>query len=525
MAGFDNDVLYADNVDFTGSFPVSGQINQDGELLVGSTVAPFIRAYVPTGSNNVNITTGAGTLDFSLSGPPSATSLTNHGIVIGQGTSAVTTTTAGSSGQVLMSSGGSANPNWSTATFPISVGNVGTILRSDGTNWVATTATYPDTTTISQILYSSSANVISGLSTANNSILVTSATGVPSLGTSLLNDFTFTSATAGATRTLTISNTDNTNAASTALLQVTTGGASAGDPFHTFTVTGATSWSQGIDNSVSDNFVLAASTALGTTNVMSATTGGAVSFVLGNVDITKSSSGATVSTTVSNTSNTASSNALQQVTVAGTSAGDAFTTYTVSGTTNWSIGVDNSATTPSADPFVIAASTSLGTTNIMAAATTGEINYPLQPAFLAYLANQAANKTGAGTTYTLGTDALTELYDQNSDFNTNGTFTAPVTGKYFLQCKMRVGGITAAMTLGLLVLVTTARSYQFEGGGPGATKNGSNTLDFMINQLADMTAGDTATITIKLSNGAGDVADIDGNVSPEVTWYSGYLVC
>lgn len=47
------------------------------------------------------------------------------------------------------------------------------------------TVTHPATTTINQILYSSAANVISGLATANSSVLVTSAGGVPSLSTAL----------------------------------------------------------------------------------------------------------------------------------------------------------------------------------------------------------------------------------------------------------------------------------------------------------------------------------------------------
>lgn len=43
------------------------------------------------------------------------------------------------------------------------------------------TAVYPATTTINQLLYSSSANTITGLSTANNAALITSSSGVPSL--------------------------------------------------------------------------------------------------------------------------------------------------------------------------------------------------------------------------------------------------------------------------------------------------------------------------------------------------------
>jgi len=47
------------------------------------------------------------------------------------------------------------------------------------------TVTHPATTTINQILYSSAANVISGLATLNSGVLVTSAGGVPSISTTL----------------------------------------------------------------------------------------------------------------------------------------------------------------------------------------------------------------------------------------------------------------------------------------------------------------------------------------------------
>lgn len=62
----------------------------------------------------------------------------------------------GSAGQVYQSSGAGSNPSYSTAT-------------------------YPSTSTANQILYSSSSNVISGLSTANNGALITNSSGVPSI--------------------------------------------------------------------------------------------------------------------------------------------------------------------------------------------------------------------------------------------------------------------------------------------------------------------------------------------------------
>lgn len=64
-----NDIMYADNVDFTGSSPESRQITTDGELLIGSTAAPNIRtgtltspgATVTIGYSSPNITLEAGT--------------------------------------------------------------------------------------------------------------------------------------------------------------------------------------------------------------------------------------------------------------------------------------------------------------------------------------------------------------------------------------------------------------------------------------------------------------------------------
>lgn len=64
--------------------------------------------------------------------------------------------------------------------IPVTVGATGTILRSNGTAWVATTSTFADTYAVSTLLFASGANVVSGLATANSAMLRTSSTGVPS---------------------------------------------------------------------------------------------------------------------------------------------------------------------------------------------------------------------------------------------------------------------------------------------------------------------------------------------------------
>jgi hypothetical protein len=168
-------------------------------------------------------------------GGTAATDLTINTVLVGGGAS-VNFVGPGSAGQLLKSSGSGAPPVYTTATFPATATGTGTILRADGTNWVATTATYPATTTVSQLLYSSSTNVIGGLTTANNGLLVTSNTGVPSVlggpgaagkvlqsNTAAAPSFSTATYPSTATGTGTILRADGTNwAATTATYPATT---------------------------------------------------------------------------------------------------------------------------------------------------------------------------------------------------------------------------------------------------------------------------------------------------------------
>lgn len=66
-----------------------------------------------------------------------------------------------------------------TTGYPAPGATAGKIIISDGVNWIASTALYPATTTINQILYSSAANTVVGLATTASAVLTTSAGGVP----------------------------------------------------------------------------------------------------------------------------------------------------------------------------------------------------------------------------------------------------------------------------------------------------------------------------------------------------------
>jgi len=114
----------------------------------GGAESPLAGNFNILGTGSITVAGSANTETVQLTG------LTNHALQIGAGTATLTQLGPGTTGQVLQTNT-TANPTWSTAT-------------------------YPSTTTVSQLLYSSSANTVSGLATGNDGVLITSNTGVPS---------------------------------------------------------------------------------------------------------------------------------------------------------------------------------------------------------------------------------------------------------------------------------------------------------------------------------------------------------
>lgn len=144
-----------------------------------------------------------------------------------------------------------------------------------------------------------------------------------------------------------------------------------------------------------------------------------------------------------------------------------------------------------------------------------------QPAFMAFNTVTDTNVTGNGTSYT--TISNSEVFDQNSNYNTGtGTFTAPLTGKYFLVFQLEVTGISA-MTDYDQAIVTSNRQWDSFRVNPTnilvSTAVRSNCCAF-----TDMDAADTATARIILAGGA-LVADVVGDASEVKTGFAGFLVC
>jgi hypothetical protein len=105
-----------------------------------------------TGTAPINVS-AAGVV--SINAPYTTLTASNGGIVYSGATNLAILAGTATAGQMLRS-GASAAPSWSTATWPA-------------------------TTTANQLLYSSAANTVAGLATANGALLNTSASGVPAL--------------------------------------------------------------------------------------------------------------------------------------------------------------------------------------------------------------------------------------------------------------------------------------------------------------------------------------------------------
>ena len=151
---------------------------------------------------------------------------------------------------------------------------------------------------------------------------------------------------------------------------------------------------------------------------------------------------------------------------------------------------------------------------VMSVDGTGAITKPLQPAFLA-MPNAVQDNVAEGA------DVLivfgSERFDNNSDFASN-TFTAPVTGRYFLSYSLFVQAVDNAPTYFETYLVTSNKTYNHTIDPRGFD---ADPFYWTFNQaiVADMDAGDTAQIKINIHNGGTVQTDINNH-----SYFSGYLV-
>ena len=163
--------------------------------------------------------------------------------------------------------------------------------------------------------------------------------------------------------------------------------------------------------------------------------------------------------------------------------------------------------------------------NVQISATSlGSLNYPLQSCFLAYVSSSISSVTGDGTTY--GPIIYdTTIFDQNSNFNTGtGNFTAPTTGRYVFHIGTLMTGLTALHTVIVIQLITTSNTYTvFDGNG--SLMDAANQLIYPAVVYANMTSGDTAYVSIQISNGTKVVSiGSAGSDNPMESFFCGTLL-
>lgn len=158
------------------------------------------------------------------------------------------------------------------------------------------------------------------------------------------------------------------------------------------------------------------------------------------------------------------------------------------------------------------------------AASTGPITMPHQSAFLAY--NNAAQSNLTGNVVLVSPVRFNAtVYDLHSDFNTGSyTFTAPVTGYYFFNVHIFYQNLGALNTIIYAELDTNARNYPLIDGSAGL-RDGNNNYASCASTMADMTAGDTATVITVVYGGTQVVGIGGGAAGVLATWFSGVLIC
>ena len=148
-------------------------------------------------------------------------------------------------------------------------------------------------------------------------------------------------------------------------------------------------------------------------------------------------------------------------------------------------------------------------------ATNGEVTKPLNPAFRVY----QSTGTNYANGHTMYNQNITEVYDVNADMGTNGSFTAPVTGKYLFTVSIYDTSAADGREYDM-ILTTSNRNYrwgqrqEYEADVTGF--GGNMKLEGTI--IVDMDANDTAYVT------SGVNATFTNGANSEHSYFSGILI-
>lgn len=172
------------------------------------------------------------------------------------------------------------------------VGNVATVslpvaITAPGSLTTTTTLAATTTVTAGTGITSTTGNIVATAGAVNAGTTMTAGTGltvttgdiaVSAGNANVTGNVVAAKSSAGANVTVQATNSDNTNAASNGGVEIAVGGASGGDPYLSFQISGvgASTMTMGLDNSASDLFVISNSSAIGTSNALTLTQAGAL---------------------------------------------------------------------------------------------------------------------------------------------------------------------------------------------------------------------------------------------------------
>lgn len=151
--------------------------------------------------------------------------------------------------------------------------------------------------------------------------------------------------------------------------------------------------------------------------------------------------------------------------------------------------------------------------NTIVVDANGHVTKPLQSAFNVQMSTNSA-QSGSGITPSFGT----EHFDQNGDFS-GTTFTAPVTGKYYLSTIVYGYYLDNGASYYYLALTTSNRQY-VKYLYTSAFDENMVYYGWGIDVLADMDANDTATVFLGQVNGHSITQLLASN-----TYFTGGLFC
>jgi len=143
--------------------------------------------------------------------------------------------------------------------------------------------------------------------------------------------------------------------------------------------------------------------------------------------------------------------------------------------------------------------------------------------FAAGVSSTVNNVTGGGQEYNFTNATWGEIYDHGSNFS-NGTFTAPVTGKYIFVMHFYTSTITSSHNFCQTRLVTSNRSYTANKFHIYNHLASVSDVGFQETVIADMDQNDTAYMVQSIAGGAQTVDYYGSGAGTAYTYFIGALV-